>query len=168
MVLSMGEQICMNFDRYLKDLEQQGRCLFLPFEIQSLNVKNIGKFVEKHLEFSKVNIVQGHVGSGKTTIVKAISNVSGYQSIVTSGYRCGEIDLMTSDGKILHQNIFEAGNVQCIVIDDGAEVLDKSHYERFLYHLRGLNLQLILTQGRTELKELISRTFSDCRFIDLD
>jgi len=171
MALSVGEHICMDFDRYLKDLEQQGRCLFLPFKIQALNLKNIGKFSERKVEFgSNNNVISGHVGTGKTTIVKAIKYVSGSQELIKSEHSNGEIDLTMTDGRRLHLNVCEAGDVQCIVLDDAGEVLDSIHYDSFLRYLQDLNLQLILTSGRMndELKEIFRRTFPDCRFIDLN
>ena len=171
MALSLGEQIYMNFDKYLMDLEHQGRCLFLPFKIQTLNLKNIGKFSERKVEFSSNNnVISGHVGTGKTTIVKAIKCVSDSQELIKSEHSDGEIGLTMADGRRLHLNICEAGDAQCIVLDDAGEVLDSIHYECFLRYLRDLNLQLIMTSGKMddELKRIFRRAFSDCRFIDLN
>ncbi|MBE3120641.1 MAG: AAA family ATPase [Thermoplasmata archaeon] len=167
----MAELICMDFNRHLKEMEKQGRCVFLPFEIQSLHLKNIGKFIEKNIEFNKFNIIQGHIGSGKTTIIKSIAGISGAQSLLKSEQNNGEINVTASDGRRHHQDICEAGDAQCIVLDDDVgEVLDSSHYARFLNYLRDLNVQVILTRGNMtdELNGLINRTFPDCRFIRLN
>lgn len=167
--LSVGEQICSDFGQYLKDLEHEGRCLFLPFQIQTLNLKNIGKFNERHLEFGRFNVVFGNIGAGKTTLVEAIGSVSGSHRLLKHGQNDGEIDLMLSDGRMLHQNLCEPRDVKSIVLDDAGERLDLNHYETFLGYLRDLDVQLILTTGRLdELNGSINRSFPDCRFIDLN
>ena len=95
-LLSVGEQICSDFGQYLKDLEHEGRCLFLPFKIQTLDMKNIGKFDVRHVEFSRFNVVLGPVGAGKTTLMQAIGSVSGAHRLLKSEQNDGEIDVALS------------------------------------------------------------------------
>ncbi|MCX6661193.1 MAG: ATP-binding protein [Euryarchaeota archaeon] len=83
--LSVGEWICQDFGRYLKSLVAEGRCVFLSYHVDFLDLRNIGKFVEKHLEFADVNVIHGNNGRGKSTIVRAISSVTGSQVGVNVG-----------------------------------------------------------------------------------
>jgi hypothetical protein len=168
--LSIGEQICLDFNRYLKDLEREGRCLFIPFEIKALTLRNIGRFSEKYIDFRRFNIVFGNIGTGRTTMMKSISSVSGSQIKVKNGQNRGEIDMTLSDGSSLHQDVFDAKNVRCIVLDDAGERLDRERYVEFLHYLRHLDVQVILARGNMndELNTLINRIFPDCRFIRLN
>jgi len=170
-LLSIGEQICKDFNQYLRELEYEGRCVFLPFQIEKLKVRNIGKFTERTLEFDRgLSVVYGLVGTGKTTVVKSIASISGYSRLVKCGEDNGEIKMTLSDGRLLHQSLDEVRNVHCIVVDDVGEQLDENHYEKFLCYLRDMNTQLILTTGRMndERYEKIIHMFPDCRFIDLN
>jgi AAA15 family ATPase/GTPase len=100
MLLSVGEQICSDFDQYLRDLEYEGRCLFLPFQIQSPRVEHIGKFTERTFEFNGgLSIVYGYNGAGKTTLVKAIASLAGNHRLLKSDQNHGEINLTKSDGR---------------------------------------------------------------------
>jgi hypothetical protein len=168
--LSVGEWICQDFGRYLKSLENEGRCVFLPYRIQSLHLRGIGKFVEKHLVFDEVNIIHGNNGSGKSTIIKSVSSVSASYVTVKDGQNRGEIALTLHNGSSLHQDVFNAENVNCIVLDCAGERLDQERYGEFLRFLRGLDVQLILTSGRMddELNELFKQTFPGCWFINLN
>lgn len=165
--LSVGEQICQDFAQYLKDLEQEGRCLFLPFEIHSLSLKNIGKFSERYTEFGKFNVIFGRIGAGKTTIFQSFVSISGSHRLLKNGQNRGEIDLTLSDGALLHQDIFDAVNVRCIVLDDAGERLARKQYGDFLGYLQGLNVQMILTTGNMDddLKKLFNQVFPDCKFL---
>jgi len=166
--ISVGEWICQDFERYLKSLKTEGRCVFLPFEIQSLHLRNIGRFDEKHLDFDDVTVILGNNGSGKTTITKAIQSVSGFQVGVKAGQNSGEINMTLSDDSVLHQDVFNAENVNCIVLDCAGERLDQERYRQFLHYLRDMDVQLILTVGRTDAHNIIRNTFPDCQFIQLD
>jgi len=166
--LSVGEWICQDFGRYMKSLVVEGRCLFLQFKLQSLDLTKIGRFNEKHLDFADVNIVLGLNGRGMSTIVRAISSVTGSQVSVKGGQDHGEINLTLSDGSVLHQDVFDAENINCIVLDCPGERLDQERYGEFLRYLRDLNVQLILTVQRTDIYDIIRSTFPDCRFIQLD
>jgi predicted ATPase len=166
--LSVGEWICQDFGRYLKCLVAEGRCVFTPYHVDSLDLMNIGRFDEKHLDFADVNIVLGFNGSGMSTIVRAISSVSGSQVSVKGGENRGEINMRLSDGLLLHQDVFDAENVRCVVLDSAGDRLDQERYSEFLSYLRGLNVQLILTVGRTDVCDIISNIFPDCRYIDLN
>ena len=170
MELSLGEQICMDFNGYLKDLEKEGRCVSLHFEIQSLNLKNIGKFTDKHMEFAKVNILHGNIGSGKTTIIQSIKGISNAQRLLKDEQDSGEINITTSDGKRHQLGVYGSGDVRCVVLDNGGERLDNRRYNDFLNYLYGLHVQLILTIEKmdNELRESISRTFPHCKFIQLN
>jgi len=170
MALSTGELICVDFNRYLKELEKQGRCMFLPFEIQELTLRNIGRFNEKNIDFDTFNIVFGNIGSGRTTLLKSIGCISDSQKLLKSGQRDGEIGLTMTDGRRLHLDICEAGEVKCIVLDDVGERLDQERYGEFLRYLRALDVQVILLRGNMndELDGLINRTFPDCTFIQLN
>jgi predicted ATP-binding protein involved in virulence len=173
--LSVGESICQDFGRYLKSLEAEGRCVFLPYQIQSLHLRNIGKFVEKHLDFyngnvSNVTVILGDNGSGKSTIIRAISSVVGSQNMVKDGQRAGEINLTHSDGR-LHLDIYGAGEILCIALDDNTiNRLDRERYSQFLNYLRDLDVQLILTINNIDddLDNLFNRIFPDCNFIQLN
>ena len=171
-LLSVGEQIYHDFGQYLRDMEYEGRCLFLPFKIQNLKMKRIGKFTERTFEFGGgLTVVYGYNGAGKTTLVKAIASVSGHSRLVKSGQNHGEINLTMSDGRMLHQSLDDAGAPRCVVLDDPGEQLDKNHYEKWMLFLRDMvDVQLILTIGRmdNELHEWIIRSFPGCRLIDLN
>jgi hypothetical protein len=167
--ISVGEWISQDFGRYLKSLEAEGRCVFRPYRIHSLHLRNIGRFDEKHLDFDDVNVIHGNNGRGKSTIVRAISSVTGSQVSVKAGQDHGEINMTLSDASVLHQDVFNAENVNSIVLDCAGERLDRrERYGEFLSYLRGLNVQLILTVGRTDLSNIIRHTFPDCRFIQLE
>lgn len=168
--LSIGEWICQDFGRYLKHLEAEGRCLFLQHKLHSLDLIKIGRFDEKHLDFDDVNVIHGNNGTGKTTLVHAVSSVTGYQVGVKGGQDRGEINMTLSDGSVLHQDVFDAENVRCIVLDDAGERLDQERYGEFLRYLRDLDVQVILLRGNMndELDGLINRTFPDCTFIQLN
>ncbi len=166
--LSIGEWICQDFGRYMKSLEAGGRCVFLSYHVDCLDLRNIGKFVEKHLDFADVNIIHGNIGSGSTTVIQAVSSVTGSQVSVKAGQDRGEINLRLSDGSLIHQDIFNTENVHCIVLDSAGERLDQERYREFLRYLRGLNVQLILTVQRTDIYDTIRSTFPDCQFIQLD
>lgn len=170
MELSVGELICEDFNRYLKDLEKEERCVLLPFKIRSLNLKNIRKFSEKHLDLVDVNIIHGNNGTGKSTILKSISSIYGNKNLVKSGQNKGQINMILSDGSSLHQNIFNDENIRCIVLDEGAERLDKEHYDEFLRYLSKLNIQLILLlrNMNDDLNRQINMIFPNCRFISLN
>jgi len=171
-LLSVGEQISSDFGQYLKDLEYEGRCLFLPFQIHDLKVYHLGRFTERTFEFDRgLTVVFGHNGAGKTTLVKAIASVSGHSRLVKSGQNHGEINLTMSDGRILNQSLDDARAPRCVVLDEPGEQLDKNHYKKWMLFLRDMvDVQLILTIGRmdNELHEWIIRSFPDCRFIDLN
>jgi uncharacterized protein YhaN len=166
--LSVGEWICQDFGRYLKSLVVEGRCLFLQFKLQSLDLTKIGRFEEKHLDFDDVNVIHGNNGRGKSTIVRAISSVTGSPVSVKAGQSRGEINLRLSDDSVIHQDIFNAENVNCIVLDCAGERLDQERYGDFLRYLRELDVQLILIVGRTDVHNIISSIFPDCRYIDLN
>ena len=129
---------------------------------------NIGRFDEKHLDFDDVTVILGFNGSGMSTIVRAISSVTGSQVSVKSGENRGEINMRLSDGSVLHQDVFNAGNVRCVVLDSAGERLDQGRYGEFLSYLRGLDVQLILTVQRTDVYDIFRSMFPDCRFIQLD
>jgi hypothetical protein len=166
--LSVGEWICQDFGRYMQSLVVEGRCLFLQFKLHSLDLRNIGRFDEKHLDFADVNIIHGNNGLGKSTIVRAISSVTGSQVSVKAGQDHGEINMTLNDGSVLHKDIFDSGSVRCIVLDCAGERLDRrERYGEFLSYLKGLNVQLILIVGRTDIYDIISSIFPDCKFITL-
>jgi len=167
--LSVGEWICQDFGRYLKSLEAEGRCVFLPFEIKPLHLKNVGRFSEKDIDFGNgVTVVCGGIGAGKTTVIKAIASVSGSQVRVKSGENSGEIALTLPDGSVLHQDVFDAENVRCIVLDDAGERLDRERYYDFLLYLHDLDTQLLLFTRTMEHEDSFNSAFPDCRFIDLN
>jgi hypothetical protein len=170
MELSVGKYICMDFNRYLKELEKQKRCVFLPFEIKSINLKNINKYVEKNVEFSRYNILYGNIGGGKSTIIKSIRGFTGVEGLLRDNQTSGEINLITSDSKRYHLDVYSSGVTKCLAVDNGGERLDTSCYNDFLYYLRHLDVQLILTIENMNIdrKELLDRAFPDCRFIQLN
>jgi ATPase subunit of ABC transporter with duplicated ATPase domains len=139
----VGEQICSDFGQYFKDLEQEGRCLFLPFQILSLKVKNTGKFTERTFEFDRgLTVVFGYNGAGKTTLVKAIASVSGDHRLLKSGQNHGEINVTLSDGReILNQSLDDARAPRCVVLDESGEQLDKNHYEKFFKIVKNYKLK---------------------------
>lgn len=172
MALSTGEIICEDFNRHLKEMEMQGRCIFLPFEVKSMNLKGIGKFVEKNIEFSSMfNIIYGRIGTGKTTVVSSFAGISGPQRLLKSEQNNGEINVTTSDGRRHHLDVYGSGDVRCVVLDSGYErLLDNRRYNDFLNYLYGLHVQLILVIENMddELKESINRIFPNCKFIQLN
>mgnify|MGYP001636545112 FL=1 len=120
-------------------------------------------------------MIFGYNGTGKTTLVKAIASVAGDHRLLKSGQDHAEIDLTLSDGRMLHQNLFEPGRVQCVVLDEpGEQRLDLTHYKMLLRYLqvrylRDLDAQLILTIGRMddELHEWIICFFRATDFTNL-
>ncbi len=60
-----------------KNLSPYGEAHLLPLQIQSVTLKNIGKFQNHTVNFKKdtINLVCGSGGSGKSTIIRAIHQV---------------------------------------------------------------------------------------------
>ena len=60
-----------------KNLSPYGEAHLLPLQLQSVTLKNIGKFQDYTINFKKdtINIISGPNGSGKSTITRAIHQV---------------------------------------------------------------------------------------------
>jgi len=166
-MLSYGESVAIDFINYLKTLEKEGRCYFLPFQIKKIHLKNIGVHDNLILSFDALNIVEGRYRDGKTTFVKSIVKTIGYESpnfhnLLSPGKKTYDIDIEVDPIRILsltygkHNNsgFIENRTTRCIVMDEPLSRLSIGLKKEFLQYLMGLNTQIILTCAPIDMIEL--------------
>jgi hypothetical protein len=159
-MLSIGEKASIDFDNYLRTLEKEKRCYFLPFELKKIEIKNIGVFTNLDLKFDKLTIIEGNYGDGKTTLIKSIANVFGYdmtnfQNMLSSGKKSYEINVFIKPEKNISMsfqkncssNFLQNRTVKCIIIDEPMDILSLDLKSGFLRYLFGLGVQIILTNS---------------------
>ncbi len=164
-MMSTGEKAAIDFNNYLRNLEKENRCFFLPFELKKIQIKNIGCLSDLKLAFDRLNIIQGANGTGKTTFIRSIVYLFGYElsnfnnfvssrkKIVTSRAKTHEIKIQIKPETKISLTYIEKNNneikekrtTRCILIDEPMDRLSSNLKNDFLDYLRGLNTQIILT-----------------------
>jgi len=155
---STVEKAPVDFNSFLKTLEKEDRCYFLPFELKKIHIKNIGIHSNLELNFDSFNVIEGIHGVGKTTVIRCIAKTFGYDT--TSYHKLlspdqnphqisitikpeNKIDI-TFDEK--NQDEFnEKRTTKCIIMDEPTSRLSSNLKKEFLQYLQGLNTQIILT-----------------------
>jgi recombinational DNA repair ATPase RecF len=152
---SIGEKIVSNFPAYLKQLEKEKQCFFLPFEVSNITFANIGphKIVDMDF-FNDINVIEGPNGSGKTIILQAIAHQLSPDNIIRKGATESQIKLELAIKKDNRPS-------RCILIDDAGDILDDVQYEKFIDYLRSLKVQVIITSHR------IRNIMQTVNFIDI-
>ena len=56
-LLSTGESASIDFHNYLKQLEKEGQCYFLPFKLHHIMIKNIGIHSNLDLTLDSLNVI---------------------------------------------------------------------------------------------------------------
>ncbi len=152
------KSISFDFHRYLKQLEEEGGCFFLPFELKSAHVQNIGPLSDITLHFDMFNVIEGSYGTGKTALITGIVKACGYDnpnfhSLLSFTKKSYEVTLEIKPEQKLqltynenNENEYkEHRTIRCIIIDDPIGRLSLDLKNRFLCYLLGLETQIILT-----------------------
>jgi len=162
-MLSIGEKASIDFNEYLRTLEKEKRCFFLPFELKKIKIKNIGIITNLEIKFDKQTIIEGNFGEGKTTLIKSVANVFGYDipnfhKILSSRKKPYEINVVIKPESKINLSFNEEGlntfkqnrTIRCIIIDEPMDILSLNLKNEFLSYLSSLNTQIILTNTPEE------------------
>jgi hypothetical protein len=157
-MLLTDKRVAIDFNNYLKTLEKEGKCYFLPFQIRKVHIKNVGVHSDLKLNFGAYNIIQGYHGSGKSSLIKFIAKTFGYDNV---GYEKllspgqnphainvtirpeNHIDIAFDEQKQGEFN--ENRTTRCIIMDEPTSRLSSNLKKEFLQYLADLNTQIILT-----------------------
>jgi len=118
------------------------------------------------LQFNRFNIIEGNYGDGKTTLIKSIANVFGYDksnfhTMLSYGKKPYEINIFIKPESKINLtyieedlNRFEQNRtIRCIIIDEPMDILPLNLKNKFLRYLLGLGTQIILTNSSIEEME---------------
>jgi len=157
-MMSTGERAAIDFNNYLRTLEKENRCYFIPFELKSIQLKNIGIHSNLALDLDTLNIIEGYLGEGKTTIIKSIAKTFRYETpsfhkLLSPGKETYKINIEIKPETKISLTYNEKNNnefrenrtIRCIIIDEPMSRLSSSLINDFLYYLMGLNAQILLT-----------------------
>jgi hypothetical protein len=147
--LSLGEKAALNFDKYLDDLEEEGRVHYLPFKIESLSAENLGPIKKLDLKFKNKNIIFGGNASGKTILLNVIAHSFGKKAnnlewMSDKGNNKFKLKLEFEGNDLFIETNFEK-DYKSILIDGGLERLSEEPLNKFLKYLLKLDYQVILT-----------------------
>jgi hypothetical protein len=135
---------------------------FLPFQVESLTLNNIGPFekFEAHFQRNTVNVIYGPGGSGKSWIVRSILLAFGrrhrYFDDRTSGHGTVTLKIFSDQNSMSLTELESPGNLtkgyQCLIADDPFPRVNTHMLGPLLAELNHLGIQLILTlnTGRDE------------------
>lgn len=164
--LSVGEKASIDFDNYLRTLEKEKRCFFLPFELKKIEIKNIGIFENLEIKFGKQTIIECNYGKGKTTLIRSIANVFGYDlpnfhKMLPSGKKPYEINASIKPESKINLSFHKDGSntfkqnrtIRCILLDEPMDILPLKMKKIFLRFLSHLNTQIIITNPPREQGE---------------
>lgn len=180
--LSTSERIAIDFDEYLENLKREKRCFLLPCELKRLRLRNVGFIKNLDVEFQKVTIILGRAGTGKTTIIRSIAYMLGLEDfpesqLLKDGFTRGKIELDVVPKKRLNLSLKAGGDVsfvrsgkdRCILLDAPGDIFDSETFKKFLHHLMGFDLQIVMTTAYTNDKssEIFYKMFPKCRVIEL-
>ncbi|MFE3846187.1 ATP-binding protein, partial [Thermoplasmatota archaeon] len=158
-----GEKASIDFDNYLKILEKEKRCFFIPFELKKVEIRNIGVITKLEINFDKQTIIEGNFGEGKTTLIKSVANVFGYDipnfhNLLSSRKKPYGINVVIKPESKINLSFNEEGlntfkqnrTIRCIIIDEPMDILSLNLKNEFLSYLSSLNTQIILTNTPEE------------------
>ncbi|MGB9756161.1 MAG: AAA family ATPase [Candidatus Bathyarchaeales archaeon] len=132
-----------------------GETYFLPFQIESLKLTNVGPFdnFEAHFSRNSINLIHGLCGSGKSTIIRSILYAFGIKHKYFTERVIGEgtitvklfpgQDFINVTGMKSGQNGLRG--YQCLVADDSLERIRKDMNAPLFTELKHLGTQIILT-----------------------
>ncbi len=144
----LGEELENGISRF-------GERYFLPFQIESLEIHNIGPFEKFEASFSPdtLNVIYGPGGSGKSYILRSILFAFGrrHRYFSKSSYSNGavKLKLFRNQNSI---NISDYENLDnltkgygCWVADDSLRQIPRKMGVQILNELAGLGIQAIIT-----------------------
>jgi AAA15 family ATPase/GTPase len=157
---------------------QGSMCFTINGRLEELSLNDIGRFERFTTYFNRYNIILGQNGSGKTTIVNAIGYIENKihaepSCLIKLNRNEAEITLKKRNEKKKYVSTcrsYTEIRERCLVIDDGGFCLDERMYCYFLYLLRDLDCQIILTAScyNAENIENFTKIFNDCKIIELN
>ena len=148
-LLSYGEKAEADFWEYLKNLEKEKVCFFLPSRLKKVKLTATGPIRQLTLTFTNNNLVIGNSASGKTTLLRAIAYVFGHDPLDEYSFAKGRIELETIPEPSYKMDLKPEdakSRVKCILLDCVGARLDKEHYQKFIKYLRSLDIQIIMTE----------------------
>lgn len=156
--LSTGERASIDFGQYLATLKEEKRCFFLPFQLEEIELYSIGIIDGLKITFEQFTVFVGKHGTGKTTVVRSIVYMLGFsepniERLLKNNAPHGSIRLNVVSEEPLtlklkrgkSGEIIKEEKIGCIVLDNPGEEFDDKNYGNFLYYLRGLDAQIIMT-----------------------
>jgi hypothetical protein len=179
--LSKGEKIVIDFSRHIEKMRKEKNFFLMDKQIDKIFLKNVGRFDKFETEFKKFNVILGPIGSGKTTLINAIAAIDynidlNKKHILKKDKKEGYIEAEVKKNKVIHftsmnEEIWSGTEYldRCILIDDMGSNLDDEKYLEFLYYLRQLDCQVILSTRQRDEKTFndFSKIAPYCNFIDL-
>jgi len=100
-------------------------------ELKSVEIKDIGAIDEFRCDVGAVTIISGRNGSGKTSVLNAISTVfeGGHDpALIRLGAKSGEVILTLNDGAIIRKLITPTGSTLTVRTKDGGVVKGPKRY----------------------------------------
>jgi len=141
------------------EVSRYGEAYFLPFQIESLILSNIGPFerFEAHFNRNSVNLVCGPGGSGKSIALRAI--------LFAFGRQHRYFDERALDNGVISVKLFAGQNSvkitgnerhrPCIIADDSFERMREAEVIPFINELNSLkDTQTIATARRLDVSKL--------------
>ena len=157
----------LEFDKHLEDLREDGVCFELPFELDGIEIRNVGPIDEFKEKFKPgINVVLGSNGSGKSMMFGAIAlafgqqmkwtrrwppaiNVGAYraQFFLKHGKKAGGVKIhmhKTPTAELKFSTGRTVRSVKCTLLDEPLNLAQDEHKRKFLEWLRRRGGQVIL------------------------
>ncbi len=178
--MSDEEEKSIDFGPFLQNLREEKRCFFLPFELKSLHVVNIGTIKMLHTQLKKINLFVGDSNTGKTTLIRCITHMfslaePNIEQLLGTFANVSGIYLDVIPENPLTLKLVKRKNgapskeetMKCILLDDPGIGLNKETYKMLLNYLRRLDKQIIMTTTpRPEIQT--ERRFKDSKIFDMN
>ncbi len=149
--LSIGEKAEADFWEYLKELEKEKYVFFLPVRLIRAKLANIGTIKNITIDFERFNLIIGKGATGKTTIIRSIAYIFWHKLVKDyfSDKATIELDVLPEKKyKISMVSYNGKENIKCVLVDCGGSRFDTKYFEKFLFYLKRLDMQVIMTESR--------------------
>jgi energy-coupling factor transporter ATP-binding protein EcfA2 len=142
-----------------------GEAYFLPFQVESLALENVGPFEKFEARFGRdaVTVVYGPAGSGKSTVLRSILLAYGrrHKYFDERALCDGSITLKIFPGQdsVSLRGLEDPGNLTkiypCLIADDAFHRVNADMLGPVLCELNHLGIQIIITFGTGRDKKTI-------------
>ena len=150
LIFSREGKFKIDFWEFLVNCSKERSVFFLPSEIKSISIQNFGILKNKNFEFQKLNIITGDSGVEKTSLLRSIAHVFGFESYLSESNF--DIELNNSNDKRHIED--EKDFVKSILIDEDAiKKLKLSDFIDFTVYLNELDVQVIMVSKYHEGEE---------------